>query len=145
MARYEHLPIYKAAFDLAEHIEKIVRNFSRYHKYTLGTELRDCSRKVLKRIIEANASRAREPMLLQLRQDLEWFKVLARLCHEAGGFARARASGRTLVYKLVGVLELMISGLHATPIKNRYAGCASLYYCQRYRTQKDIYVKPKQL
>jgi hypothetical protein len=91
MARYEHLPIYKAAFDLAGHVEKIVRNFSRYHKYALGTELRDCSRKILKRIIEANASRAREPMLLQLRQDLEWFKVLARLCHEAGGFASTRA------------------------------------------------------
>ncbi len=71
MARYEHLPIYKAAFDLAGHVEKIVRNFSRYHKYTLGTELRDCSRNVLKRIIVANASRVREPMLLQLRQDLE--------------------------------------------------------------------------
>lgn len=61
------------------------------NKYTLGTELRDCSRKVLKHIIEANASRVREPMLHQLRQDLEWFKVLARLCHEAGGFASTRA------------------------------------------------------
>ena len=29
MARHEHLPIYRAAFDLAVHIEKIVRNFSR--------------------------------------------------------------------------------------------------------------------
>lgn len=53
MARYEHLPIYQAAFDLAVHIEKIVRNFSRYHKYTLGTELRDGSRRILERIIEA--------------------------------------------------------------------------------------------
>ncbi len=44
MARYEHLPIYRAAFDLAVHIEKIVHNFSRYHKYTLGTELRNKSR-----------------------------------------------------------------------------------------------------
>jgi len=33
MARYEHLPIYKKAMDLAIHLEKIVRNFSRYHKY----------------------------------------------------------------------------------------------------------------
>ena len=45
LARYEHLPIYRAAFDLAVHIEKIVSNFSRYHKYTLGTELRDGSRR----------------------------------------------------------------------------------------------------
>jgi hypothetical protein len=31
MARYDHLPIYRTAFDLAVHIEKIVRHFSRYH------------------------------------------------------------------------------------------------------------------
>ena len=49
MARYEHLPIYRAAFDLAVHMEKIVRHFSRYHKYSLGTELR--VRSVFTRII----------------------------------------------------------------------------------------------
>jgi len=40
MARYEHLPIYKQAMDVAVHFEKVVAGFSRYHKYTLGTELR---------------------------------------------------------------------------------------------------------
>ena len=50
MARYDHLPIYSAAFDLAVHMEKLVRHFSRYHKYTLGTELRDGSRHILERI-----------------------------------------------------------------------------------------------
>ena len=39
MARYEHLPIYKQAMDVAVHFEKLVAGFSRYHKYTLGTEL----------------------------------------------------------------------------------------------------------
>jgi hypothetical protein len=39
MARYEHLPIYKAAMDLTVYIEQVVRNFSRYHKYTLGPGL----------------------------------------------------------------------------------------------------------
>ena len=38
MARYEHLPIYKKAFDLAVHFEKVAAGFSRYHKYTLGTD-----------------------------------------------------------------------------------------------------------
>ncbi len=37
MARYGHLPIYRAAFDLAVHMETIVKGFSRYRKYTLGT------------------------------------------------------------------------------------------------------------
>ena len=37
MARYEHLPIYKAALDAAVHFEQVVAGFSRYHKYSLGT------------------------------------------------------------------------------------------------------------
>ena len=40
MAQYEHLPIYKKTMDLAVYIENLVRGFSRYNKYTLGTELR---------------------------------------------------------------------------------------------------------
>jgi hypothetical protein len=32
MARYEHLPIYRAAFDLAVHVEKLVHGFSRYQR-----------------------------------------------------------------------------------------------------------------
>lgn len=44
MARYEHLPIYREAFDLALYFEKTVRSMSRYDKYTLGTDLRNLSR-----------------------------------------------------------------------------------------------------
>ena len=91
MARYEHLPIYRAAFDLAVHVERIVRNFSRYHKYSLGTELRERSRKLLERIMEANQSRERVELLGKLRLELEQLKLLARLCHESGGFASTRA------------------------------------------------------
>ncbi len=91
MARYEHLPIYRAAFDLAVHMEKIVRHFSRYHKYSLGTELRERSRRILERVMEANSRRDRAALLLQLREELESFKMLARLCHVSGGFASTRA------------------------------------------------------
>ncbi len=54
MARYEHLPIYRDALALAVHFEQIVAGFSRYHKYTLGTELRNASRKTVTLIIRAN-------------------------------------------------------------------------------------------
>jgi len=36
VARYEHLPIYKASLDVTLHFEPVVAGFSRYHKYTLG-------------------------------------------------------------------------------------------------------------
>ena len=65
MARYEHLPIYKKAMDLTIYFEKIVRNFSRYHKYTLGSELREKSREVVELIIKANSTVERLPLLLE--------------------------------------------------------------------------------
>jgi hypothetical protein len=34
MAQTEHLPIYKAAYDLCLYLEQAVHNFARYHKYT---------------------------------------------------------------------------------------------------------------
>ena len=53
MARYEHLPIYKSALDMTVHFERLVAGFSRYHKYTLGTELREGSRAVLLQVLRS--------------------------------------------------------------------------------------------
>ena len=55
MARYEHLPIYKTAMDLTVYLDQVVRNFSRYHKYTLGSDLRQQSRELVTVIIRANS------------------------------------------------------------------------------------------
>ncbi len=56
MARYEYLPIYKQALDVAVHFEKVVAGFASYHKYTLGTELRYKSREIVTLIVKANAA-----------------------------------------------------------------------------------------
>jgi hypothetical protein len=37
MARYENLPIYRKDVELTIYLETVVRNFSRYNKYTLST------------------------------------------------------------------------------------------------------------
>ena len=36
MAQAEHLPIYKAGYELCVYLEDVVRRFSRYHKCGLG-------------------------------------------------------------------------------------------------------------
>ena len=56
MAYYENLPIYKASYDVTLHLEKMVAGFSRYNKYTLGSELRNLSREILKLIVRANVN-----------------------------------------------------------------------------------------
>jgi len=64
LAQTEHLPIYKRSYDLCLHLEQVVRGFSRYHKYTLGADLREGARRVLELIVRANARRDKVPLLL---------------------------------------------------------------------------------
>lgn len=86
MARYEHLPIYRQAMAVAVHFEKVVAGFSRYHKYTLGTELRHHSRAVVALIMRANAARDKRPHLLTLRERLDELLIVLRIAKEARAF-----------------------------------------------------------
>ena len=87
MAQYEHLPIYKAAFDLLVYFEKIVKNFSRYNKYTHGKALRDIAREVLMLIVRANNTDNKKPVLEEVRIKLEELKVAVRVCKEVKAFS----------------------------------------------------------
>jgi hypothetical protein len=87
MAQTEHLPIYKQGYDLCLYLEQVVKNFSRYQKYALGSDLRDTARRVLKLIVRANARGDKAPVLLELREELEELKVLLRLGHDVKAFA----------------------------------------------------------
>jgi hypothetical protein len=86
MARYEHLPIYKQALDVAVHFERVVTGFSRYHKYTLGTELRSLSREVVGLVVKANSSRDKLPELMALRERLEALLLAMRIAKEVKAF-----------------------------------------------------------
>jgi len=86
MARYEHLPIYKQALDVAVHFEKVVAGFSRYHKYTLGTELRNKSRNIVSLIVKANAAQDKRMPLVQVREALDELLILVRIAKEAKAF-----------------------------------------------------------
>jgi hypothetical protein len=91
MARYEHLPIYKKALDVAVHFEKVAAGFSRYHKYTLGAELRNCSRGIVTLIVRANSAVDKASLLLELRDKLHELLLLMRLCKEVKAFKSFRS------------------------------------------------------
>ena len=82
MAQSEHLPIYKRGYELCLHLEQVVRGFSRSHRYGLGDELRTGSRRVLNLVVRANSRREREPVLLEIREELEAPKMSLRLAHD---------------------------------------------------------------
>jgi hypothetical protein len=91
MARSEHLPIYKASYDLCLYLEQVVHGFSRYHKYTLGSDLRDGARKALLLVVRANSRRHKAELLLQLREELEALKVLLRLANDCKALANFKS------------------------------------------------------
>ena len=88
--------------DLTIYFEKIVTNFSRYHKYTLGSELREKSRDIVALIIKANSTVEKLGLLLELRERLEGLNVLLRICKEV----RAFNSFNSYVYASNLVVEL---------------------------------------
>lgn len=75
MARYEPLPIYKKALDVAVHSEKVVAGFSRDHKYTPGSELRNQSRAVVSAIVRANSEADKLPALPGLCDRLDGISI----------------------------------------------------------------------
>jgi len=66
MARYENLPIYRKGLELSIYLETVVRNFSRYNKYTLGEWMRSLALEVLTMTIRANSERDRVKTLEEL-------------------------------------------------------------------------------
>jgi len=87
MARLDHLPIWRDANRLLVVIEEAVRRFPRYHKYTLGTDLRRQAMGICRLIVRAyneKAHRSRHVRRLSLAVDD--LKVLVQLGKEVRAF-----------------------------------------------------------
>lgn len=113
MARYEHLPIYKQALDVAVHFERVVAGFSRYHKYTLGTELRNKSREIVALVVKANSAREKPPHLVRLRESLDELLILMRLAKEVRAF-RSFESFQYAVEQVISVCRQNEGWLRST-------------------------------
>ena len=86
MAKYEHLPIYKKAMELSLYLQNIVRNFSRYNKYTIGSELRDLSRQIILLIIRGKLPQDKKEHLRELVEQCEMMKTALFFAKEAKAF-----------------------------------------------------------
>jgi len=79
---YDNLPIYASAMDLCVYVEMIVKSFDKYHKYSIGNDLREFSKQVLFLIHRANISEDKKEKLLLLRDRCEDMKMLLHLAKE---------------------------------------------------------------
>jgi hypothetical protein len=87
MRHLNHLPIWRDANRLLLAIEQAVRQFPRYHKYTLGTELRRQAMQVCRLIMRAADQRAEQARwLAQLVVAIDDLKLSVQLAKELEAF-----------------------------------------------------------
>jgi len=86
MARYENLPIYRKGLELSIYLETVVRNFSRYNKYTLGERMRTLALDIVTMTIRANSERDRVKTLEELRVKIEELKTVFHVAKEVKAF-----------------------------------------------------------
>ena len=103
-AAYEGLSIYRAATDMVAYFEVIVRGFARYHKYTVGTELRNLSYAILILIAEANIRKDRAEKLKSALEKLQELKIRIQVSAEIRAFRRPN-NFPTAIRKVIGVAK----------------------------------------
>jgi len=96
--RYKRLPLWRDAMRLLLAVETAVRRFPRYHKYTLGSELRrqcmDVCRFVA-RAAQANNAQRRAALVEQLVWEVEDLKIQLQLAKEVQAFGAFSEFQRT--------------------------------------------------
>ena len=85
-SRYKNLPVYKKAQDLAVYFETLVRNFEKYHKYTIGADFRNLSRRILILVAKANTQAVRLEYLTEALDNLLELKILVHFGKEVKAF-----------------------------------------------------------
>jgi hypothetical protein len=81
---YEKLPIFRDSLKLNAYVEEAVKNFSRYNKYGIGSELRENSREILYSIpkIYLDTKENRLKRINELRFEIEKLKTKIYLANE---------------------------------------------------------------
>jgi len=92
MNRKERLPIWRDANRLLLEIERAVRQFPRYHKYTVGADLRRQSMYVCRMLVRALSAEGqqRKQQVQQVRLAIDDLKVTIQLAKELKAFRNFR-------------------------------------------------------
>jgi hypothetical protein len=87
MKYYQQLPIWRHANQLLLYTEQVVRRFSRYHKYTIGSELRRLTSRICQTIHRAVSRKNSFKLLIQLSELIDDLKFQIQLAKELTAFA----------------------------------------------------------
>jgi hypothetical protein len=86
MAQYSHLPIYIKVYESVKLIYRIVRQFRKEYKYTLGAELQQIIWQILDEVIRANSllDTEKKEGIEKISQLFDKFKIRFRFAFELG-------------------------------------------------------------
>lgn len=88
MRHLNRLPIWRDANRLLVELEQAVRGFSRYHKYTIGSELRTTAMRLCQSIHRAQSrSRSRVKLIQHISELVDDIKLQIQLARELKAFA----------------------------------------------------------
>jgi hypothetical protein len=92
MAQYLHLPIYIKTYKFIKSTDRIIRQFSKEYKYTLGSELKQIIWQILDEIIITNSllDKDKRQGVEKISQLFDRFKIRFRFAYEAGIISKAK-------------------------------------------------------
>jgi len=82
MAIYLYLPVYKASYDLIIELFKVIKEFNREYKYTLGESVKKEAIKMVTDIYRANASFFKKPHIEKAREKIETIRIFFRVARD---------------------------------------------------------------
>lgn len=82
MAIYNHLPVYKASYDIVLEIFGAVKEFDREYKYTLGENIKKEAIEMITNIYRANVSFDKAQHIQKAREGVEIIRMFFRLAKD---------------------------------------------------------------
>jgi len=79
MATYNHLPVYKASYDLLVELFRFTKDFNREYKYTLGESIKKETVEMIINIYRANSTYSKEKIIQSARENVEVIRLFLRL------------------------------------------------------------------
>ncbi len=80
--QYDHLPIYKASYDLLITIFEFTKHFNKEYKYTIGEKLKNETLDMIVKIYRANSVEKKDVIIQNAREHLEVIRLLLRLAKD---------------------------------------------------------------
>jgi len=78
MTIYLYLPVYKASYDLILELFKVIKEFNREYKYTLGESIKKEAIELVTDIYRANSSYSKKPHIEKAREKIETIRIFFR-------------------------------------------------------------------